>query len=40
MMTDTQFNQLISLLENFQLMVFVGLCFLLVGIGWFIGGQR
>lgn len=39
-MTDAQFNQLIALLENFQLMAFVGFCFVLVGIGWLIGGQR
>lgn len=39
-MTDAQFNELIALLENFQLMVFIGISFLLVGVGWFIGGQR
>lgn len=39
-MTDTQFNQLIALLENFQLMAFVGFCFVFVALGWFIGGQR
>ncbi|EGU31011.1 hypothetical protein VII00023_20742 [Vibrio ichthyoenteri ATCC 700023] len=39
-MTDIQFNQLIALLENFQLMVFIALCVVILGIGWFIGGQR
>lgn len=39
-MTDAQFTQLIELLENFQLMMFIGLCFVLFGIGLLWGGQR
>ena len=40
MMTDIQFNELLARLDNFQLMVFIALCFVLLGIGWMIGGQR
>ncbi|CAH0539797.1 hypothetical protein VMF7928_02454 [Vibrio marisflavi CECT 7928] len=39
-MTDAQFTQLIEHLENFQLMVFIGLCFVIWGIGMIWGGQR
>ncbi len=39
-MTDIQFDELLAHLDNFQLMVFIGFCFVLVGIGWFVGGQR
>ncbi len=39
-MTDIQFDQLIATIENFKLMVFIGINFVLLGIGWQIGGQR
>lgn len=39
-MTEAQFSELLDHLENFQLMVFIGLAFVLIGLGWLIGGQR
>lgn len=39
-MTDTQFETLTALLENIQLMMFIGFCFVILGIAWIIGGQR
>ncbi len=39
-MTDAQFDQLIALFENLTLVVFIGYLFVLLGIGWLIGGQR
>ena len=39
-MTDAQFSELMSHLDNFQLMVFLGICFLLIAQGWIVGGQR
>ncbi len=39
-MTDAQFTELMARIDNFQLMVFLGICFLLVALGWIAGGQR
>ncbi|CAH8189085.1 conserved hypothetical protein [Vibrio aestuarianus] len=39
-MTDAQFTELLARLDNFQLMVFIALCLVLMGIGWLNGGQR
>ncbi len=39
-MTETQFAELMARLDNFQLMVFLGICVLLVALGWMVGGQR
>ncbi len=39
-MTDAQFSELLDHLDNFQLLVFIGLCFVLIALGWLIGGQR
>lgn len=39
-MTDAQFSELISKLDSLWMLIFVGLLVLLLGIGWFVGGQR
>lgn len=39
-MTDAQFTELLARLDNFQLMVFIGLCFVILSLAWIVGGQR
>ena len=39
-MKDAQFTEFMAAFDNFQLMVFIGLLFVILGIGMIFGGQR
>ena len=39
-MTDTQFLELMAKIDSLWMLIFIGFLVVLLGLGWFIGGQR